>query len=221
MKKYSCVVFDIDGTLTQTNDLIFSSFNFVAQKYLGKTFTSEEITGFFGPPEEVAILNLVGNEKNEAAFNDLLNFYESNHSSMAKLYPLIGDLLIYLKQKGIILAVFTGKGKKSATITLKELKIEKYFELVVTGSDVLKHKPSSEGLKKIIDHFGLNKNKVLMVGDSVSDVLAAHEIGISMATVLWDSYAREKVEKMVVDYSFERVPDFFNFLRDHTDGEKS
>ncbi len=63
MKRISCVIFDIDGTLTQTNDLIFATFNHVAQRYVGKTFSPPEITAMFGPPEEVAIERLVGEDR--------------------------------------------------------------------------------------------------------------------------------------------------------------
>jgi len=190
MNKFLCIVFDVDGTLTQTNELIFASFNFVANKYLGKSYTSQEITAMFGPPDEVAIMNLVGKDNAEVALIDFLDFYKSNHTSMAKLYDGVDKLLNYLKQKGILLAVFTGKGRLSAMITLEELGIKKYFDLIVSGSDVVNHKPSSEGIQKVVDYFGLEKDKVLMVGDGVADIKAAHEAGVPVAAVVWDSYGR-------------------------------
>ncbi|MEE9187629.1 MAG: HAD hydrolase-like protein, partial [Bacteroidota bacterium] len=49
MEKLSCVIFDLDGTLTQTNQLIFAAFNHVAQQYVSKTYSPEEITAMFGP----------------------------------------------------------------------------------------------------------------------------------------------------------------------------
>ena len=51
-KLFDGFIFDIDGTLTSTNQLIFDSFNFIAKKYLDKTFTDEEIIAMFGPPED-------------------------------------------------------------------------------------------------------------------------------------------------------------------------
>jgi len=52
MKKFEGIIFDIDGTLTSTNELIFASFNHVATKYLNKKLTNEEIISLFGPPED-------------------------------------------------------------------------------------------------------------------------------------------------------------------------
>ena len=219
MNKFLCIVFDVDGTLTQTNELIFASFNFVANKYLGKSYTSQEITAMFGPPDEVAIMNLVGKDNAEVALIDFLDFYKSNHTSMAKLYDGVDKLLNYLKQKGILLAVFTGKGRLSAMITLEELGIKKYFDLIVSGSDVVNHKPSSEGIQKVVDYFGLEKDKVLMVGDGVADIKAAHEAGVPVAAVVWDSYGREKVEMMSVDFLFESVGELYAHLKSNINGD--
>ena len=73
MKPFSCIIFDIDGTLSQTNELIFATFNHVAEKYLGRTYTPPEIIGMFGPPEEIAVERLVGKEKFGEAIAD---FYD-------------------------------------------------------------------------------------------------------------------------------------------------
>jgi len=55
MKKFEGIIFDIDGTLTSTNELIFASFNHVASKYLNKKLTNEEIISLFGPPEDTIL----------------------------------------------------------------------------------------------------------------------------------------------------------------------
>ncbi|MBU2635912.1 MAG: HAD hydrolase-like protein, partial [Bacteroidetes bacterium] len=75
------------------------------------------------------------------------------------------------------------------------------------------HKPSAEGIRKIINYFGLKEENVLMVGDAVADVKAAHEAGIKIAAVVWDSYSKEKVLQMDVDFVFENVEEFRDFLK--------
>jgi pyrophosphatase PpaX len=218
MRKYQCIIFDVDGTLTQTNDLIFASFNHVSKKYTGQTFTPEQIISMFGPPEEIAIQKIVGDANIDAALKDFFDYYKSNHSLMARVFPGVEEVLAYLAGKGIILAIFTGKGRASTMITLKALEIDKYFDVIVTGTDVVNHKPSGEGINKILKYLGLKKHQVLMVGDAVSDVRAAGEAGIQMSAVLWDSYGKEQVRNMKVDFQFESVNDFFSFLRHTIEG---
>jgi len=215
MKYLKCIVFDMDGTLTQTNQLIYDSFNYIAQKYAGRTYTIPEIHAMFGPPEEEALLAIVQPDQIDEVMKDYLAFYRMNHNQLARLYPGIEDILRYTKERGKYLALFTGKGTKTAGITLQEFHIDKYFDFVVSGNDVVNRKPSSEGLHKIMEHFGLQPNEVLMVGDAVSDVKAAHEAGVKVAAVVWDSYAKDMVMQMKSDFIFHDVGEFHSWLKKH------
>jgi HAD superfamily hydrolase (TIGR01549 family) len=204
------IIFDIDGTLTSTNELIFKSFNHIAKKYLDRTFTDKEIIALFGPTEDV-ILKEWCCKNFEAAKKDYYEFYKSHHH-IANLYPEMKELLDYLKSKRILLSIFTGKGRQASLITLEELSIINYFDLIVTGDDVANHKPSSEGIMKFVNQYNLNTDEVLMIGDSVADVRASKEAGIRIASALWDSYAAEKVKNLGSDYYFHSVEELREFL---------
>jgi HAD superfamily hydrolase (TIGR01549 family) len=204
----------MDGTLTQTNQLIYDSFNHIAQKYAGKTYTIPEIHAMFGPPEEEALLAIVRPEQIDSVMKEYLAFYRAHHNQLARLYPGIDKILSYTKERGKKLALFTGKGTHTTNITLQEFKIDKYFDYVVTGNDVVQRKPSSEGLKKIMKHFAFLPDEVLMVGDAASDVNAAREAGVKIAAVLWDSYAKEKVLQMDTDFVFHDVKEFHDWLKE-------
>ena len=203
-------IFDIDGTLTSTNQLIFDSFNHIAKKYLSKTFSDLEIIEMFGPPENVILQQLCGN-KFEEARKEYFDYYSSNHWKVG-LYPGIKEILEFLRSKKYPLGIFTGKGRKASMITLKKVNVDQYFDLIVTGDDVENHKPSPEGILKFVKHSGLNKERILMIGDSVADIEAAKEGGLKVASVLWDSYAREQIKLMGSEYYFNSVEELKNFL---------
>ena len=204
----SCVIFDMDGTLTRTNELIFASFNHVALKYLDTILTPGEIVALFGPPEEGGLRTLLGREDVESAMDDLCQYYESHHDQMADLHPGIRDLLRFLRARHIRLCVFTGKGRRTAEITLRRLGIDGYFDLVVSGSDVQFHKPHPDGILKVLEVFSFEPARVLMVGDSISDVRASKGAGVRIAGVLWDSYNKEGMKESGADFLFE-TPDAF------------
>ena len=177
---------------------------------MDRTFSDEEIIAMFGPTEDVILKEWCG--KNfEAAKKDYYEFYKSYHH-IANLYPGIKELLDYLKSKGVLLAIFTGKGRQASLITLEELNIINYFDLIVTGDDVANHKPSSEGIMKFVNEYNLNTDEVLMIGDSIADVLASKEAGIRIASALWDSYAAEEVKNLGSDYYFNTVDELKKFL---------
>ncbi len=217
MSALKCVIFDMDGTLTQTNRLIFDSFNYIALKYEGKRYSEPEITAMFGPPEEGALINIVGRERIGVAMKEYLEFYSAHHNELARLYPGIKEVVIELKKKGAHVALFTGKGVDTTSITLDKFGLTPYFDYVVTGSDVTNHKPSAEGIRKILNHFGLQPEDVLMVGDAVPDVKASHEAGVRIAAVLWDSYGKDKVLQMKTDFVFHDVKEFSDWLRGQFD----
>ena len=132
MSKLKCIIFDMDGTLTETNRLIFDTFNYIAEKYERKRYSEPEIAAMFGPPEEGALVRVAGGAPIVDVMNDYLDFYRKNHGRLARLYPGIEGLLAYLKQKGVHLAMFTGKGIHTTTITLEEFGLKEYFDYVVT-----------------------------------------------------------------------------------------
>lgn len=213
MRELKCIVFDMDGTLTQTNQLIFDTFNYIAEKYQGRKYSDGEITAMFGPPEEGALLQIVEEANIDQVMKDYLQFYRTHHNRLARLYPGIEEVLKYLKEHGILVALFTGKGIHTTRITLAEFGLKGYFDYVVTGNDVVNHKPSAEGIRKILWHFGLKPAEALMVGDSVNDVKASHEAGVKIAAVLWDSYGKENVLQLPTDFVFHDVAEFHDWLR--------
>lgn len=208
--KFNAVIFDIDGTLTFTNQLIFDSFNFIAEKYLGKRFSNEEIIALFGPTEDVIIKQMFP-DKYELVRKDYYDYYHRNHE-IAKLYDGIRELLIDLKKCGVILGIFTGKGRTSSLITLNFLGIRELFDMIVTGDDVKNHKPSPEGIIKFIETFNLKPEEVLMVGDAPSDIKAAKQAGVNIASVVWDSYSANEVRKLNKETVFETVEQLKNFI---------
>ena len=76
-QKLRCIIFDMDGTLTQTNQLIYDSFNHVAEKYIHKRLTPKEIVAFFGPPELEAVEKMIGSRHIDEAMKEYYHFYQS------------------------------------------------------------------------------------------------------------------------------------------------
>src|SRR5208283_5591742 len=140
----------MDGTLTQTNQLIYESFNHIAEKYLHKRLTPKEIIALFGPPEEEGVERMIGSQHIEMAMEEYYQFYQDRHNDLSSLYPGIKELLELIKSKGFLVALFTGKGRRTTGITLRQFGIKQYFDIVITGDDVEHFKPSGDGIRKIM-----------------------------------------------------------------------
>jgi HAD superfamily hydrolase (TIGR01509 family) len=169
----------------------------------------------FGPPEEGALAPVFGSERVEGIMDELCDFYQAHHPVLANAHPGIEDVLRFLKSKGVRLAVFTGKGRRTTDITLSTLGLAGYFDLTVSGNDVVKHKPDPEGIVKILRAFDVRPEEALMVGDSLGDIAASRGAGVPMAAVLWDSYDSERVRGAGAQYVFHEVEEFLAWLRIH------
>ena len=211
--RLACVIFDIDGTLARSNDLIFASFNHVAGKYLGKELARSEIIALFGPPEEGGLKKILDHREVDEAMEDLCTFYEQQHEGAVSLHPGMLEVLTFLAGRQVPLAVFTGKGRRTATFTLDRLGILPYFDVVVSGSDVQRHKPDPEGISLIIDRYGTPAEQTLMVGDSLSDIKAAQAAGVPIASVLWDCLDRQSVVDANPDFRFDHPQELLGWLR--------
>jgi len=202
----------MDGTLTQTNQLIYDSFNHIAEKYINKRLTPKEIVALFGPPEKEAVEKMIGSRHIDDAMTEYYRFYKDRHDALAALYPGIKELLEFVRSKGLLIALFTGKGRRTTEITLAELGIASYFDIVITGDDVDEFKPSGDGIRKIMAKFSLRPSEVLMVGDAVADIKAARETEVPIAAVVWDSYSKDVVMQTKTDYLFHSVAEFHSWL---------
>ena len=202
----------MDGTLTQTNQLIYDSFNYVAEKYIQKRLTNSEIHRLFGPPEKEAVQNMIGPEHIDSAMVEYYQFYRDEHNALASIYPGTKEILTFLRSKGVLIGLFTGKGRTTTDITLEQFGITSYFDVTITGDDVDEFKPSGDGIRKILDRFSLDPNDVLMVGDAVADFKASRETGVDIASVVWDSYGKDEVMKLSPDFLFHNVQEFLDWI---------
>jgi HAD superfamily hydrolase (TIGR01549 family) len=140
------------------------------------------------------------------------NFYEHYHDR-ASLFPGIDELLSTLHSRSVPVGLYTGKGRRTTTITLDKFNLTRYFDSIVTGDDVTQFKPSGEGLQKILQQFSLQPEHLLMVGDSLADVKASRATGVKIAAALWDSNSKEKVLQAKPDYVFYAVDAFRAWLQ--------
>ena len=210
-RMFDAFVFDVDGTLADTFPLIINAFNEFARKYTGREWTLDELTSKFGPTETEIVGNNVAPHLRHEAVEFYYEAYEKLHSGVP-LYDGISELLGILKKRGAKLAIFTGKGKRSALITLKKLDILDLFDCVITGDDVANTKPSPEGIYKIFRSIGVDPKRTAMIGDHPADIVSGREAGAYTVAALWHGYYNKKLASTEPDISFENPRDMIIWI---------
>jgi len=184
MKKFKTVVFDLDGTLTDTLPVIFDAFNHVISPYSNRNHTNEEISSYFGPSEEAIIANFVPTDDMPDALSRLHGYYVGN-SHRVTLFDGIREVLELISSLELGLHLFTGKGRHGTTITLKQLGLDNTFGAIVTGDDVIRPKPDGEGMLKLLEDTGTDREDIIFIGDTEADIMAGQSANVATALALW------------------------------------
>jgi pyrophosphatase PpaX len=176
------IIFDLDGTLTDTLPLCVQAFRHVFDTLLHRHYTDQDIIAMFGVSEEGMIRALMPDDwqRGVAAY---LAEYERLHDHSAQVFPGIEDALRLLQHRGTRMAVVTGKGAGSAAITLQRLGLAPYFPLVETGSPDGPIKPI--GIRTVLAQWRMAACDVAYVGDAPYDMRASADVGVLPVGAAW------------------------------------
>ena len=134
---FKIVAFDMDGTIADTIPMCITAFRNSVSPYTDHELSSEEILHTFGI-NEIGMVKAIVGQNWEAAIEDFYCQYKSLHNEVTSVFPGILKLIAFLKKKNITVALITGKGEKSCTITLEKLGLS---EILVSKKFVLFKKP--------------------------------------------------------------------------------
>ncbi len=193
------VIFDLDGTLADTFPLVVSAWNAALSSYAARAFTAAEVISRFGIPDPAMIRRELPPHLGDEAVERYHAHYEQNHT-LASTFPGVTDMLAAIQSRGLPMGIMTGKGRRSATITLAALGWERAFTSVVTGEDVARQKPDPEGLLAVAKQLGTEPRDCVFVGDSPADIGAGKNAGIRTIVAGWHAVYLEQLRAMQPDY---------------------
>jgi pyrophosphatase PpaX len=196
------ILFDLDGTLVDTTDLILRSFEHAFGAHLpGRLPSREELIATFGRSLPATLRDMAAAEG--AADPDLLafemlatyrEFQRLHHDTLIQPFDGVGGMLGELKGKGHRLGLVTSKTEGSARRGLRQFDLEDLFEVGVFHDDTARHKPEPEPLMLAAKRAGVPASEVIYVGDSTHDIVAGRAAGMRTVAVLWGPFTRALLE---------------------------
>lgn len=206
----SGVIFDLDGTLGDTLPVCFEAFRVVFSEFLDVRYEDDEIRAMFGPTEEgILAARIPGHDG--LPMDRFLEVYGGAHELAANPFPGMLDLLDRLADAAVRLAVVTGKGRRSADLSLRHWGIHDRFDPIEAGSDTGNVK--ARNMRRVLDVWGLAPSAVVSVGDVASDVEAARAVGIVPVAAAWASTANPtELAAARPDAVFTRVAELTGWL---------
>lgn len=214
MKKDFAVIFDLDGTLLNTDTLIIKSFEHVFKHYFPQhDLTKEELYSFLGPSLKDSF-SCYTDDKVEECIDYYRDFNHAHHKDYVTIYPHVIDVLKELKKQGYPLVVVTTKIKEAAYIGLDLFDITQYFDVILGGDDVSKIKPDPEGILKALEKTKCKKG--VMIGDNKSDILAGKNANIYTVAVKWSPKGYQEMADLKPDIMIDDMKEIVTFIEEVT-----
>lgn len=196
------IVFDLDGTLVDSFQLIASSFNFAARRFLQRKLNSEQVMNIPGRTLEDQFANYVPEKDVQIMVERYHGFFARHFNPRSSIFPGIRILLFNLRRRGIKLAVYTGACKRTTETVLTQTGLSRFFTTLVTCQDVIAPKPDPEGLRIAIKALGADSNRTVYIGDHPNDIKASRSAGAMTGAAFWGSTHRDALEELKPDFVF-------------------
>ena len=185
------VLFDLDGTLIDTAPDLAWSIDETLQHLQLPACGETRVRGWIGSGITGLLHRALTNDINgraeprlfERALEIFHELYYDNICVRSRIYPGVSEALAYLRDSGIPSACVTNKAARFTEKILRELGLYEAFGIIVSGDTLPVKKPNPEPLLHALNHFSVEPESALMVGDSKTDVNAARAAGVPVLGV--------------------------------------
>jgi pyrophosphatase PpaX len=209
--KINTVLFDLDGTLIDTNELIISSFLHTLEHYYPSQYKRDDVLPFLGPT-----LRETFEPMDHSKVDEMIATYRkynlTHHDTFVTEFPTVLDTVKILKEKGYKVGIVTTKLYDVVMKGLKLTKLDSYFDVIVALDHVEKAKPDPEPILNALKQLESKPEEAIMVGDNYHDILAGKNAGTKTAGVAWTIKGRDYLVQFDPDYILEEMADLLKIL---------
>jgi pyrophosphatase PpaX len=221
VRGWAAVLFDLDGTLADTVELILSSYRHTMRTHLGEALPDERWLSTMGTPLDHQIRDFARDDLEATRMRETYQAFQREvHDRMVQPYPGTADVIRALRRRGTGLAVVTSKRSEIARRTLECCGLGAAFDVVVCADHVVHAKPDPEPVVRALERLGLagRAADVLFVGDSPFDLRSGHGAGTKTAAATWGPFPRSALEAERPDYYLAAPGDVLTTSPSDADG---
>lgn len=209
---YEAILFDLDGTLVDSNQLILETFRQTVERHFPeKTKPTDHMIDYIGPPLKESFRDFTDDSPLiETMIDTYREVYQTIEFDYVRLFPNVIETLQRLKELHVPVAVVTTKFRESAWPSMHRFGIDTLTDALITLDDVTHHKPHPEPVQKALE--AIKKTNAVMVGDNLSDIRAGKRAGIATAAVSW-SVHKEKLIQENPDHWINDMTDVIKLIK--------
>jgi len=188
MKQYKAYLFDADGTLFDTTELIYQCFLYTCNRFYGITVDRHAVISNIGLPLRPQLELLVGelsDQRAEDMISAHIEYQLSIYKNYLKLFPGIKPALQKLKENNKKLAIVTSRKLNTLTLFLQHTDIYDYFDILITPEATKKHKPHPEPVLEALKQLNCLPEDAVFIGDALFDIECGTRAFIDTIFVGW------------------------------------
>jgi HAD superfamily hydrolase (TIGR01509 family) len=197
------VVFDLDGTLVDTEALHLAASHHAARAVLGRDVSAEVARASLGRPLPLSMAVIAGGAGDgpgdraevdtmvPALMDAFLAFYGAHQAAMVRPFPGVPAVLAELRRRGYPLALLSNKLRAWGRAELEDVGLAPLLDVVVFMEDMPEPKPAAAALDPVLAALALAADRILLIGDGAADVGCARAAGATAAVALWGTAGRE------------------------------
>jgi pyrophosphatase PpaX len=194
--RYGSILFDLDGTLIDSIELILSSYRHTMQIHRGDPMGDDLWLAGLGTPLRVQFKTFTDDPAEiEAMIATYREHNIANHDSMVTAYPGALETVKQLKAAGAKLGIVTSKNDRGLARGLSLCGFDGLFDTLVTCDTLPESKPDPAPVRRALADLGQpDAGRALFVGDSPHDIAAGRNAGVDTAACLWGPFDRSMIE---------------------------
>jgi pyrophosphatase PpaX len=182
--RYPTVLFDFDGTLIDSGEIILASFRYATQTVLAQEIPDEVLAAAVGGSNIYDQMRALDEERADELVRVYREHNEPLHDELVA-FDGIERLLERLTAEGRQLGIVTAKRRRTVDLGFAILPLERYFDTVVTSDQTEHHKPHPEPVLTALERLGAKPGEAAFVGDSPFDMGAGKAAGVFTIGVSW------------------------------------
>ncbi|MFA9464628.1 MAG: HAD family hydrolase [Velocimicrobium sp.] len=183
LMQYTHIVFDIDGTLIDTENAVLKTWQYTLETY-DLAYSLEYLQIVLGIPTHDA-LELLDADVDEDFENKWIQNY-SRFSDQAIFFPGVEDMLLFMKKSGFHLGVVTSRKKTEYERYFHKFNLRQLFDLIICADNTLQHKPNPEPLLYYAEKSCASPDSCIYIGDMPTDIACANAAGFASGLVTWN-----------------------------------
>jgi pyrophosphatase PpaX len=200
------LLFDLDGTLVDSIELILGAARYAFADFDGHRPTDDEWRAGIGRPLHVVLREYAPDDATvERLFGRYRAYQMEHHDRLVRPYDGIVDTLCSLSGAGHPIAIVTSKSDWMAQKALVHVGLDALMPVLVGSDSCVNHKPHPEPVQRALALLGVQPANALFVGDSPHDIESGRAAGVTTVAVTWGAFRREELEAAGADLVIGRI----------------